>query len=848
MKTLIMVIFILYSSTSFAQIYENWVLRYNGTGNSLDEAAAVASDQTGNVYVTGYSINSSGNLDYVTQKYNPCGNIRWSNSYNYGDDFANDLGIDLSGNVYVTGDFGGNFANYIWGTVKYNSDGVFQWESQLFGPVYLSNNGARKMFVDGSGNVYITGTTSQNNNYNKWDVMTAKYNSAGQWQWKKYYDGPGNDDDIPEDIFVDSQGNSYVAGGSIGNGTDYDYFILKYSAGGTLLGIARYNGEANGSDGAYSIAVDELGNIYVTGQSEEYENPQENSTGQITFTTIKYNNNLVLLWYDRYFGTGIPRNARGKSIKLLNSNEIYVSGYAKELGVDNDFVTRKLSSTGNQTWVAKYNGPGVYEDVMTSFTIDNSGNAYVTGESKTNYPDASKDYATLKYNSSGVQQWVKRYNGPANDQDIPSSISHSGNNVIYVTGKSKGINSDFDYATIKYSNQWSSCEVEDNMSENFNDIYILNKDTAFLVGNNGKIMSSFDKGKQWNILNSGVNCDLLRVKFLNSNLGITLGDSVLLKTTNGGLNWNQLQSSSVKLNDAFILNNRTSLIPSSNGKILKSNDLWNSYSVQNTNLAENIIKVHFSDSLNGKCISETGKVLKTVNGGTTWSSLSNLNIGRINNAFFKNSNVIIVVGDNGKIMVTSNAGVNWYNRNINNNVRLSSVYLDIENKLYVGGDDGLILFSSNYGLSWEEQPTNVTARINDIGFFDNNSGIALTEDGQVLLTSLGTIELGIENFTIPLEMESDVKNGENLSHELFQNFPNPFNPVTQIKFTIPENNFVVLKVYDVLGKEIKTLVTENLKKGNHSVNFDGSNLPSGIYFYRIFSGNFIQQLKMLLIK
>lgn len=842
-----MVIFILCSSTSFAQIYENWVLRYNGSGNSLDEASAVASDQTGNVYVTGYSINSSGDLDYVTQKYNPCGNLRWSNSYNYGNDFARDIGIDASGNVFVTGDFYGQFGNYIFGTVKYNSDGVFQWERQLFGPVPLSLNGVKKMFVDGSGNVYITGTTSQVGALLVADVMTAKYNSSGQLQWQKYFDGPGNSEDIPEDIFVDSQGNSYVAGGSVGNGTNYDYFILKYSAAGTLIGIARYNGEANGSDGAYSIAVDELGNIYVTGQSEEYENPQENSTGQITFTTIKYNNNLVLLWYDKYFGTGIPRNARGKSIKILNSSEIYVSGYAKELGVDNDFVTRKLSNSGNQTWVAKYNGPGVYEDVVTSFSIDNSGNAYVTGESKTGNPVDTKDYATVKYNSSGVQQWVKRYNGPANDQDIPSSISNSGNNIIYVTGKSWGLNSNFDYATIKYSNEWSACELEDNMSVNFKDIFILNKDTAFIVGNNGKIKCSFDKGKHWSILNSGVNCDLRRVKFLNSNLGIVLGDSVLLKTTNGGINWNQLQTL-LNLNDAFILNNRMSLIPSSDGKILKSNDLWNSYSIQNTNLTENIIKVHFSDSLNGKCISETGKVLKTVNGGITWSSLSNLNIGRINNAFFKNSSVIIVVGDNGKIMVTSNAGVNWYNRNVNHNVRLNSVYLDSENKLYVSGDYGLISFSSNYGLSWEEQPTNVMSKINDIGFFDSNSGIALTEDGQILLTSLGIIELGNENSSMPLESGSDDISQDNLSYKLFQNFPNPFNPETQIKFVIPENTFVVLKIYNVLGKEVNTLVNKNLEKGNHSVNFDGSNLPSGIYFYRIFAGNFIQQRQMLLIK
>jgi hypothetical protein len=89
---------------------------------------------------------------------------------------------------------------------------------------------------------------------------------------------------------------------------------------------------------------------------------------------------------------------------------------------------------------------------------------------------------------------------------------------------------------------------------------------------------------------------------------------------------------------------------------------------------------------------------------------------------------------------------------------------------------------------------------------------------------------------------------------LEQNYPNPFNPTTKIKYTVPvtlsevEGSLVTLKVYDVLGNEIATLVNEEKPAGSYEVEFDGNNLPSGIYFYQLQAGQFTQTKKMLLIK
>ncbi|MBK7377705.1 MAG: T9SS type A sorting domain-containing protein [Ignavibacteriales bacterium] len=117
--------------------------------------------------------------------------------------------------------------------------------------------------------------------------------------------------------------------------------------------------------------------------------------------------------------------------------------------------------------------------------------------------------------------------------------------------------------------------------------------------------------------------------------------------------------------------------------------------------------------------------------------------------------------------------------------------------------------------------------------------------------------LGIDNIefnltTNGLEANSLAKEGdENLlpvQYEAFQNYPNPFNPVTQIKYSIPERSEVTLKVYNVLGKEVATLVNEEKEPGYYTVDFDGSNLASGMYIYRITAGSFIETRKMILMK
>jgi|GEM_PF-7081888 len=112
----------------------------------------------------------------------------------------------------------------------------------------------------------------------------------------------------------------------------------------------------------------------------------------------------------------------------------------------------------------------------------------------------------------------------------------------------------------------------------------------------------------------------------------------------------------------------------------------------------------------------------------------------------------------------------------------------------------------------------------------------------------GTTESGPFTFTTELAVSVESKKLIPKEFELEQNYPNPFNPSTKIKFVIPKSSFVNLKVYDVLGNEIATLVNEEKPAGNYRVTFDASNLPSGVYFYKIKAGNFVETKKMILLR
>ena len=163
-------------------------------------------------------------------------------------------------------------------TIKYNSNGQEQWVQRYNGPS-SSYDAATAIKVNGAGNVYVTGFSSTSESY--YDYATIKYSAAGQQQWVARYNGPpGNDIDEAAAIAIDDSGNVYVTGKSIGTDTVFDFATVKYDSGGQEDWVVRYNGPGNEIDQAVGIAVDGSGNVYVTGSSY--------GDGNSDYTTIKY--------------------------------------------------------------------------------------------------------------------------------------------------------------------------------------------------------------------------------------------------------------------------------------------------------------------------------------------------------------------------------------------------------------------------------------------------------------------------------------------------------------------------------------------------------------------------------
>ena len=438
-------VFILFFITGsvLSQVTQQWEARYNGPGNDYDKANSITIDNSGNVYVTGCSNGSGTDKDYCTIKYNSSGVQQWVARYNgpgNSEDEARSIVIDILGNVYVTGYSKGSGTYYDYCTIKYNSAGVQQWVARYNGPLN-SNDEAYSIAIDGSGNVYVTGWSPESGTTTD-DYCTIKYNSSGIQQWVARYNGPGNSSDYARSIAIDGSGNVYVTGYSYGSGTGWDYCTIKYNSSGVEQWTARYNGQANDWDYAYFIALDNSGNVYVTGKS------YGGSGTYYDYCTIKYNSSGIQQWVARYNGPGNDEDW-AHHIAVDGLGNVYVTGESFGSGTYKDYCTIKYNSSGVQQWVARYNGPGNSFDYAYSIALDGSGNVYVTGSSPGS--ENHDDYCTIKYNSTGVQQWVARYNGPGNNWDEAYSIAVDGSGNVYVTGKSEGSGTSDDYCTIKYS-------------------------------------------------------------------------------------------------------------------------------------------------------------------------------------------------------------------------------------------------------------------------------------------------------------------------------------------------------------------------------------------------------------
>jgi photosystem II stability/assembly factor-like uncharacterized protein len=233
-----------------------------------------------------------------------------------------------------------------------------------------------------------------------------------------------------------------------------------------------------------------------------------------------------------------------------------------------------------------------------------------------------------------------------------------------------------------------------------------------------------------------------------------------------------------------------------------------------------------------------GHVFLSSNNGTSWS---NADSGLANTDVWSLavSGINLFAGTYGSgVYLSTDDGTSW--NDVDSGLTNAKVVsLDVSGtNLFAGTYGGGAFLSTNNGKSWSNVDLGLT-NLNVVSFAsDGGSLFAGTWYGGVWKRALS------EMITDESQEVQDVP--ERLS--LSQNYPNPFNPSTVIAYQLPTNNFVTLKIFDVLGREIASLVNERQTAGSHSVTFSANGLPSGVYFYRLQAGNYTETRKLVLLK
>ena len=237
-----------------------------------------------------------------------------------------------------------------------------------------------------------------------------------------------------------------------------------------------------------------------------------------------------------------------------------------------------------------------------------------------------------------------------------------------------------------------------------------------------------------------------------------------------------------------------------------------------------------------------GTVYKTNDGGTNWTLVYKSTEYTLNEIFFTNNQKGWMIGnipyDDAIVLTTDNGGAGWTTAAYLKNYSISSICFIDSLEGYLCGANGKILKSIDGGYNWAELESGTNQWLSSINFIDRNNGWVVGDHTVILKTTNGGTTLAAEeNFT-----------RESLDFSLFQNYPNPFNSSTIIKYKLPVESNVKLNIYNLLGQKVSTLTDENKSAGTHEIEFDCSDLPSGVYFFRIEAGNFADAKKLILIK
>lgn len=376
----------------------------------------------------------------------------------------------------------------------------------------------------------------------------------------------------------------------------------------------------------------------------------------------------------------------------------------------------------------------------------------------------------------------------------------------------------------------------------------------FYAGTSNGLWRSSDQGVSWKNISTGLSRDALVTYDIFFDGGAMYIATVEgnYKTTNGGANWTakssgiQIGPGATKRYCYVYLRDGATLYSGAFSGLHRSSDGGDTWTLAGLpGPHSNVISmiVHNSEVFAGRT-SVSNSLMKSTDNGVNW--VPTPFFGQFSPevfCFHESPDNKLFIGTGHGVYVTTNNGTNWSQRNdgLPSDPYISSI-VQRGSTLIGSGKFGArgIFITTNEGVTWD-----TTGTQNGLPFLSDMYKLLIEDDTLYLAASNGVYKRNLSDLITGITQTST---GIPDNFTLYQNFPNPFNPSTAIKFDMPVNDNVSLKVYDMAGKYVATLVNNNLSSGSYSVAFNASGLSSGIYFYTLSTSSYTRTMKMTLLK
>jgi hypothetical protein len=362
--------------------------------------------------------------------------------------------------------------------------------------------------------------------------------------------------------------------------------------------------------------------------------------------------------------------------------------------------------------------------------------------------------------------------------------------------------------------------------------------TNLFIGTKGGVYLSTNNGSTWNLQDGGDYgfYNVTSLVGLDTNIIAVQGANEILVSSNYGASWNYC----VSFENSFTLaaNGTDIFLGVWDHGIYLSTDIGTTWHQKDNGLA-NYTVLSFAFMGSTVFAGTEGGVFKSTDNGYSWTAV---NSGLPNTTFSGILNVTILAASgnnlfaevNDSVYLSTNNGSSW---NVLTNISSVNSLTAINNNLFAGTDSGVYLSTDN-GISWITANVGLTnTKVVSLAIMGMNI-FAQTSDNYVWMRPLSELITAVKGneAQIPAQFKLD------------QNYPNPFNPKTTINYSIPKASLVMLKVYDVLGKEVATLIDEEKSAGNYHIQFNANTLSSGVYFYRLSAENSVMTKKLIIMK